>query len=90
MQVCTNCKAKHYEISFVCCNCNLDLPEPKTRKAHDVYTLRSNSSVTTKRITDKFLNDNADYQGFVELLKNGTEEITYLRRYNGTFKLITL
>lgn len=89
MQVCKNpqCKAKHYEFSITCSNCNQELPALKARKLHDVYCLVSDHSVTTKKITDKFLNDNADSQGFVELLKNRTEEITYLKNYKGIFKL---
>lgn len=85
---CVNCGAKHYDGEFVCTNCNHNLPEKKARKTATVYCLKSDYKVTTKKLTEKFLNDNADSQGFIELLKDYNEEITYLRRYNGTWKVI--
>lgn len=90
MQVCKNpqCKAKHYELAFVCSNCNQELPVAKERKSFmDVYYVVGNSSINTKRITDKFLNANVDQYGFVELLKNGTEPVTYFKKSDGSFRI---
>lgn len=85
MQVCNNpkCKAKHYETAFTCSNCNWELPAAKQRKAHSVYTLKVDATVSTKRVTEKFLNDNSDH-GVVELCKDG-EQITYIQRYDGSW-----
>lgn len=87
MVKCTNCGAKHYDGETICCNCNSELVI-KARKAHDVYCLATDYTVTTKRLTEKFLSENLNEFGFVELLKNYTESVTMYRGYNGDWKVL--
>lgn len=80
---CKECGAKHYDIVFVCCNCNADLPAIKERKAPTVYCLEDNITVTTKRITEQFLEANKDENEVVYLLENYTTPVRYVKKYTG-------
>ena len=76
MTKCKNCGAKHYDAVLTCGNCNAAL-EVKTRKAATVYCLEDDMKVTTKRITEKFLEENKDHNGVVYLLENFTTPVRY-------------
>ena len=83
MVTCKNCGAKHYDNESVCGNCNHELQPTKTRKANKIYCLEDNMKVTTKRITEQFLEANKDYNGVVYLLENYETPVRYSKNYQG-------